>query len=131
MNMMDPSKLDTSNKAVRAAMRMGEVSERQSRLLLAAVRTHNLTARLLGGCMMGCHASPPAWTRRQISEPLNGPRLARSLFEVHGHEIFQNGLFNSDPHAGNVLLLPDGRLGLLDYGAVMRLTIEQRTSIAR
>mmetsp|Transcript_63670 Transcript_63670/g.180834 ORF Transcript_63670/g.180834 Transcript_63670/m.180834 type:complete len:196 (-) Transcript_63670:86-673(-) len=66
-----------------------------------------------------------------MAVPLNGPRLARLLFEVHGHEIFQNGLFNSDPHAGNVLVMPDGRLGLLDYGAVMRLDEGQRTSVAR
>lgn len=25
----------------------------------------------------------------------------RLLYEVHGYEIFQLGLFNSDPHAGN------------------------------
>jgi len=63
--------------------------------------------------------------------PLNGPKLARLLYDVHGHEIFQIGLFNSDPHAGNVFMMPDGKLGLLDYGACMRLDEEQRTNIAR
>ena len=31
------------------------------------------------------------------------------------------GLLHADPHPGNFLLLPDGRLGLLDFGAVKRL----------
>ncbi|QDO89575.1 AarF/ABC1/UbiB kinase family protein [Ornithinimicrobium ciconiae] len=31
------------------------------------------------------------------------------------------GLLHADPHPGNFLLLPDGRLGVLDYGAVNRL----------
>jgi predicted unusual protein kinase regulating ubiquinone biosynthesis (AarF/ABC1/UbiB family) len=31
------------------------------------------------------------------------------------------GLLHADPHPGNFMLLPDGRLGLLDFGAVKRL----------
>mmetsp|Transcript_2714 Transcript_2714/g.8250 ORF Transcript_2714/g.8250 Transcript_2714/m.8250 type:complete len:377 (+) Transcript_2714:2-1132(+) len=132
MQQTDPTKIDYENKAVKAAMNMGEVSERQSRMLILAVKVRNLAARLLGGCAGGCcDAPPPEWTKKKMAVPLNGPRLAKLLFEVHGHEIFQNGLFNSDPHAGNVLMLPDGRLGLIDYGAVMRLTEDQRTHIAR
>lgn len=132
MNVKDISKIDMDNKAVKAAMNMGEVSERKGKMLVAAVKARNLAARLLGGCMSCVPRAPaPEWTKKQMASPLNGARLARLLFDVHGHEIFQNGLFNSDPHAGNVLALPDGRLGLIDYGAVMRLTEEQRTSVAR
>ena len=41
------------------------------------------------------------------------------LLRVSGHQIFRDGVFNADPHPGNVLLLPDGRLGLIDYGQVL------------
>lgn len=130
MNTKDPSKIDMQNKAVQAAMNMGEVSESKSRLLICMVGAKNLAGKLMGGCMAGCcHTPPPAWTKPKMV-PLNGPRLSRLLFDVHGQQIFQNGLFNSDPHAGNVLMLPDGRLGLIDYGAVMRLSEEQRTPLA-
>lgn len=27
-----------------------------------------------------------------------------------------DGAFNGDPHPGNILLTPDGKLGLIDYG---------------
>lgn len=29
-----------------------------------------------------------------------------------------DGAFNGDPHPGNILLMPDGKLGLIDYGQV-------------
>lgn len=35
---------------------------------------------------------------------------------VHGHQIFVDGAFNGDPHPGNILLTPDGKLVLIDYG---------------
>ena len=36
----------------------------------------------------------------------------------HRYQIFVDGVFNGDPHPGNILLMPDGRLGLIDYGQV-------------
>ena len=38
-----------------------------------------------------------------IIQPISTPKMTscRLLYEVHGYEIFQLGLFNSDPHAGN------------------------------
>jgi len=62
--------------------------------------------------------------------PLNAPALVEALLAVHAHEIFEDGLFNGDPHPGNILLCPDGKLGLIDYGQVKKLTLEQRLRIA-
>jgi aarF domain-containing kinase len=53
------------------------------------------------------------------------------LIDVHGYQIFVNGAFNGDPHPGNVLVLEDGRLGLIDYGQTRRLTHEERLGFAR
>merc|ERR1712032_171322 len=36
-----------------------------------------------------------------------GPRIIRTLCDVHAHQIFVDGMFNSDPHAGNVLMMKD------------------------
>lgn len=33
--------------------------------------------------------------------------------------LFIDGVFHADPHAGNLLLLSDGRLGLIDFGQVI------------
>jgi aarF domain-containing kinase len=54
-----------------------------------------------------------------------------TLFEVHGHEIFCTKVFNADPHPGNIIVLPDDRLGLIDYGQCKRLDSDSRLKIAR
>ena len=35
--------------------------------------------------------------------------------------IFTNGFYHADPHPGNILVLPGGVIGLLDYGMVGRI----------
>jgi len=41
------------------------------------------------------------------------------------------GIFHGDLHGGNLLVLPDGRTGLLDYGIVGRLSSERRVAFMR
>lgn len=57
--------------------------------------------------------------------------LPEVLFEVQGHMLFESGFVNTDPHPGNIMFLDDGRLGLIDWGQVKRLTVEQRCQLAR
>ena len=35
--------------------------------------------------------------------------------------IFEHDFFHGDPHPGNLLVLPDGRIGLLDFGLCKEL----------
>ncbi len=63
------------------------------------------------------------------AEPMldfNPARIMSTLCRVHGHELLKDGLFNGDPHAGNFLLLRDGRIGCIDYGQVKKLTTSER-----
>jgi predicted unusual protein kinase regulating ubiquinone biosynthesis (AarF/ABC1/UbiB family) len=46
-----------------------------------------------------------------------GELYARFLFSGPAHA----GLLHTDPHPGNYRILADGRLGVVDYGAVLRL----------
>ncbi|MEV4142679.1 AarF/UbiB family protein [Amycolatopsis sp. NPDC049691] len=48
-------------------------------------------------------------------------RLARALLRCLLDQVLLGGVFHADPHPGNLMLLPDGRLGLLDFGSVGRL----------
>eukprot|EP01034_Spumella_vulgaris_P034325 gene34325-42334_t len=57
--------------------------------------------------------------------------LVEVLCHVHGSQIFEHGVFNSDPHPGNILLLKDGRLGLIDYGQVKHMTVNERVIYAK
>ncbi|MHB1486894.1 MAG: ABC1 kinase family protein [Acidimicrobiales bacterium] len=43
----------------------------------------------------------------------------------------RHGFFHGDGHAGNMLVLADGRLGLLDFGIVGRLRPELRLELSR
>eukprot|EP00729_Bicosta_minor_P010428 gene10428-26655_t len=54
-----------------------------------------------------------------------------TLFAVHGYEIFCTQVFNADPHPGNIIVLPDDKLGLIDYGQCKRLDAATRFQIAR
>ena len=46
-------------------------------------------------------------------------------------QIVIDGIFHADPHPGNVLLLADGRLGLIDFGSVGRLDSGLRAALQR
>jgi ubiquinone biosynthesis protein len=56
--------------------------------------------------------------------------LARSLFRAYVRQVTMAGVYHADPHRGNVLLTPDGRLALLDFGLIGRLDDDTRTSLA-
>jgi predicted unusual protein kinase regulating ubiquinone biosynthesis (AarF/ABC1/UbiB family) len=62
---------------------------------------------------------------------LDGGPLARALFDAYLDQILVEGFFHADPHPGNVLLTPDGRLGLIDLGMVARVTPEMRDRLLR
>jgi ubiquinone biosynthesis protein len=60
-------------------------------------------------------AATPLGERRELAY-----RMTRAWMEM----IFRNGFFHGDPHPANVLLLRDGRIGLVDFGLVGKLTDE-------
>eukprot|EP00560_Eucampia_antarctica_P005577 CAMPEP_0197842262 /NCGR_PEP_ID=MMETSP1437-20131217/46641_1 /TAXON_ID=49252 ORGANISM="Eucampia antarctica, Strain CCMP1452" /NCGR_SAMPLE_ID=MMETSP1437 /ASSEMBLY_ACC=CAM_ASM_001096 /LENGTH=675 /DNA_ID=CAMNT_0043452119 /DNA_START=40 /DNA_END=2067 /DNA_ORIENTATION=+ len=60
----------------------------------------------------------------------NLAKIIKTLVHVHGIQLLKDGVYNADPHPGNCLILPDGRLGLLDYGMVGRFSEEQRKIVA-
>ena len=57
--------------------------------------------------------------------------LAQSLLDCLLCQVMLKGTFHADPHPGNVLLLADGRLGLLDFGSVGRIDAGLRTALQR
>jgi len=49
--------------------------------------------------------------------------------EIYLEMIFRHGLYHADPHPGNLLLMPDGAIGLLDFGMVARIDEALREDI--
>ena len=58
------------------------------------------------------------------------PRAINTLVKLMLQTIFEEGLFHADPHPGNVFVLPDGRLSLLDFGMTGDLDEPMRESLA-
>ncbi len=56
--------------------------------------------------------------------------LAHKLLEASYTQVFDNGLFHGDPHPGNLLLMPDGRLGYLDFGLLGTISAEMQQVVA-
>jgi predicted unusual protein kinase regulating ubiquinone biosynthesis (AarF/ABC1/UbiB family) len=65
-------------------------------------------------------AEPPAAAREQA---------ARGLYEFYVGTLYRHGLFNADPHPGNVLFSPDGRLTILDHGCVREFDEQTVTAL--
>jgi ubiquinone biosynthesis protein len=59
------------------------------------------------------------------------PGLMNTLVKLMLQTIFEEGLFHADPHPGNVFVLPDGRMSLLDFGMTGELDEPMRESLTR
>ncbi len=57
--------------------------------------------------------------------------LAYRMTDTWMTMIFRHGFFHGDPHPANILLLDDGRIGLVDFGLAGRLTDEDMTNLTR
>ena len=80
-----------------------------------------LTMQRLDGVQLGAVAS----------DGPSGERIASALFECLLAQIAVDGVFHADPHPGNILLLSDDRIGMLDLGSVGRLDPATRDALQR
>jgi ubiquinone biosynthesis protein len=57
--------------------------------------------------------------------------VATQLLNVLLRQIMTDGVFHADPHPGNILLLPDDSIALLDFGSVGRLDKQLQAALQR
>lgn len=60
---------------------------------------------------------------------LDRKAMAQHLLHFMLHQIMGDGVFHADPHPGNVMVLRDGRLALIDWGSVGRLDSLQQSAL--
>lgn len=71
------------------------------------------------------------YRRRARHNPKAAQRIANLALSEILKQIFEDGRFHADPHAGNLLVLEDGRLGIIDLGLTGELSPGDRRRIVR
>ena len=82
-----------------------------------------LVVEYVDGCKITDRAQLEAWG-------LSPARVAETGMDIYLTQIFEFGVFHADPHPGNVLVQPDGRIVLIDFGMVGKLTRQQKYAFA-
>jgi len=62
---------------------------------------------------------------------INVDDMLQTLIDVTGYQILVLGTFNTDPHAGNILVDEKGCLGLIDFGQTYESSVDERKAVAR
>jgi ubiquinone biosynthesis protein len=61
---------------------------------------------------------------------LDRSQLAKKGVNAYFKQILEDGFFHADPHPGNIFVMADGKIGLMDFGIVGRVSPELREIIA-
>jgi len=61
---------------------------------------------------------------------LIGEKLIKALTKGFGQMVLQGGLFHGDPHPGNIMVLKNGDIALLDFGQTKQLTPRLQSQLA-
>ena len=62
---------------------------------------------------------------------LDRVQLARTGAGLVLKMVLEDGFFHADPHPGNIFYMPDGAIGVIDFGMVGRVTEPRRFQIVR
>lgn len=62
-----------------------------------------------------------AWQQKDQDER---NRLAEIVFRFYYGGIWRDGMFSADPHPGNSILMPDGKVAFFDFGLFHKITRE-------
>lgn len=119
------AELDFVEEASNAELIAQLVAEYEELVVPRVVRTHVTERVLVLEHLQGEKVGPDhGLPRERASE------LAKTFFRAYVHQTTVEGVYHADPHRGNVLLMPDGRLALLDFGLLGRLDDDTRRSLA-
>lgn len=66
---------------------------------------------------------------RKSKRRVERAELARLGAEMFFQEVFLDGFFHSDPHPGNIIIMPPDRLALYDFGQVGTLAEDARRTL--
>jgi predicted unusual protein kinase regulating ubiquinone biosynthesis (AarF/ABC1/UbiB family) len=95
------------------------------RIIPELVRRHVLVMEFMEGVRVDRLTAAPG-------ESSGNPRgVISAVMELYLQMMMVDGLFHADPHPGNVLVTPDGRIVLLDFGMVVRVPRQMRRHLVQ
>jgi predicted unusual protein kinase regulating ubiquinone biosynthesis (AarF/ABC1/UbiB family) len=95
------------------------------RIERALVRQRVLVMEYMQGVRID-RAESVVGTNGNGSQRARGAEIVASVMELYIQMMLVDGLFHADPHPGNLLVAPDGRIILLDFGMVVPVPRETR-----
>lgn len=105
-------------------------SKRQRILLIPAVNPEFCTPNVLTvERFQGVSLSSVVSGKVEVPAAIR-QKLAKSMLSELLVQVFELGLFHADPHAGNLILLENGSVGLFDWGLAGELSDSDRRHIA-
>ncbi len=82
-----------------------------------------LTIEFISGCKINDIPTLKSWGLRPKD-------IARKGLNIYLKQIFEVGIFHADPHPGNILVKPNGKIALIDFGMVGKLMQSQKYAFA-
>jgi len=67
--------------------------------------------------------------KKLAEDNINGEEFVKQGANLYLEMIFRDRFFHADPHPGNIWVLPDAKLGLLDFGMTGRLDNDTREEL--
>jgi predicted unusual protein kinase regulating ubiquinone biosynthesis (AarF/ABC1/UbiB family) len=108
-----PLELDFVHEASNADRMRAHLAGRTDVLVPAIVHEHSTRRVLVMQYLPGVRVTDVEALRRLGVDPAG---VARRLIDLFCEQILVHGFFHADPHPGNILVQPDGRFVLLDFG---------------
>ncbi len=71
-----------------------------------------------------------AWLATEPTQALRD-HFGQLLFDWFWHSIGTLGRLHADPHPGNFLFMPDGQLGVLDFGCTQNISTDFKAAMAQ
>lgn len=91
-----------------------------SNIHVPTIHWHASTSKVL--TMEFIHGTKVTDLEEQKRRNIDPAKVNRLLIKTYLKQLLEDGFFHADPHPGNLLVMPDGRLAFFDFGMVGRIT---------